>query len=236
MESGDESPHSKKLAFEEDYGMIPPEKPKPQTESPLAVNIFKAILILGALLIILAVGGWFFKTFLLPERIVPNPKLHAGVGERLTYLELQPLTGNQPPVSLQNLSGRVVLLNFWGTWCSFCRDELPQIAELRHRYAGHEDFRLLAISYPAGGQSDDVQSLREETALLLKRLNLDLPTYHDPNDKTLAEVDHVIGFKGFPTSVLLDRRGVVRAVWSGYMPGMETEVERSIGAVLEEKN
>jgi len=215
--------------------MIQPEQPEPQKKSPLAVKIFKAILILVAFLIILAAGWWLFKSFLLPERILPNPKLHAGVGERLTFLDLQPLTGNKPSVSLQGLLGRVVLLNIWGTWCPPCRNELPHIAELRNRYAGHEDFRLLAVSYPAGGQTDDVESLREETALLLKRLNLDLPTYYDPHDLTLASVDQVIGFEGYPTSVLLDRKGIVRAVWVGYLPGMETEVERSIGSVLEEK-
>ena len=78
----------------------------------------------------------------------------------------------------------VTLLNFWGTWCPPCRNELPHIAELRQRFAGREAFRLLAVSCPPGGQADDVQSLQEDTASLLKRLGLDLPTYYDPDDAT----------------------------------------------------
>ena len=215
--------------------MILPEQPEPQKKPPLIVRIFKAILILGAFAIILTAGTWFYNTFLSPERNLPNPIIHQGVGERLAFLKLQPLTGNQPPVSLQDLSGSVVLLNCWGTWCPPCRNELPHIAELRSRYAGHSDFRLLAVSYPPGGQSDDVESLREETALLLKKLDLDLPTYHDPHDLTLAEMKQKVGLEGFPTSVLLDRRRMIRAVWEGYLPGMEIEIERTIGSVLEEK-
>ena len=88
---------------------------------------------------------------------------------------------------------------------------------------------------PSGGQGDDRQSLREDTEELLKRLNLDLPTYCDPGSKTLSAVDQLIGFSGYPTSVLLDRHGVVRDVWVGYRPGVETEMERRVDEVLSEK-
>ena len=134
---------------------------------------------------------------------------------------------------MADLQDHVVLLNFWGTWCRPCRDELPHIAELRQRFAGQEAFRLVAISYPPLGQGDDLQSLREETAALLKRLNLDLPTYWDPDNETRTAVDQLIpdavheisGVSLFPLTVLLDRQGVIRAVWVGYRPGVETEIE-----------
>ena len=64
-----------------------------------------------------------------------------------------------------------------------------------------------------------VLSLRENTEALLKQLDLDLPTYFDPSDATRDAVDRVIGFQGFPTTLLLDRRGVIRAIWVGYRPG-----------------
>ena len=104
------------------------------------------------------------------EKIVPGAKLHAGVGKPLTYLKLSPLTGHPPPLALKDLIGRVTLLNFWGTWCPPCREELPHMAELRRRFAGEEAFQLLAVSFPPIGPPDDVQSLREETAALLERL------------------------------------------------------------------
>jgi len=171
------------------------------------------------------------------QRTVPNPEVPAGQTKVLEHLRLSPLTGDGKPVSLEDLKGHVVLLNFWGTWCLPCRTELPHIAELQKRYAGHEAFRLLAVSCPSAEETDDVQSLRENTSALLRRLNLDLPTYRDPESATQIAVGRLLGAEGFayPTTLLLDRRGAVRAVWTGYRPGVETEMERWIGTLLEGK-
>ena len=110
-----------------------------------------------------------------------------------------------------------------------------EVRDLVKRYAGREAFRLLAVSCPAAGQVDDVQSLQENTASLLKQLKLDMPTYYDPDEGTQYALGNLIVFEGYPTTVLLDRRGVIRAVWAGYRPGMETEMERHIGTLLDEE-
>lgn len=187
------------------------------------------------LLIAIFVGLWLIWS--MRGRLAgPQPENQPGVGEELVFLELAPLTGNPPPLSTSDLQGHVTLLSFWGTWCPPCRIELPHVAELRKHYADQEAFRLAAISYPPGGEGDDLDLLRIETELLLERLNLDLPTYSDPDGKTLAAIDRHIGFRGFPTVVLLDRRGVLRAVWSGYRPHMETEIQQYIDRLLNEKH
>jgi thiol-disulfide isomerase/thioredoxin len=213
--------------------MIPLERPNepkvPRTENPL-----KPLLLPVAVVVVVAVLYWLVVALGMRPSAMPRPEVHAGVGQALSYLELRPLTGDGSPISLGDLQNHVTLLNFWGTWCPPCREELPHIAELRQRFAGQEAFRLLAVSCPAGGQGNDVQSLQEETAALLKRLNLNVPTYYDPDDATQSSVDKLITFEGYPTTVLLDRRGVIRAVWVGYRRGMETEMERHIGMVLEE--
>ena len=54
-----------------------------------------------------------------------------------------------------------------------------------------------------------------EARQFLKRLDLDLPTYYDPDDMTRAAVDQVIGFEGFPTTVIYDAKGHERARLSG---------------------
>ena len=70
---------------------------------------------------------------------------------------------------------------------------------------------------------------------MLKELRLDLPAYYDPQSATRTAVDRLTREEDYPLTVLLDRRGVLRAVWVGYWPGAETEMERYIGMVLEEK-
>ena len=99
----------------------------------------------------------FVLPLLMPalQRNIRSPETHLGVGQKLTFLELEPLTGSPPPISVADLQNHVVLLNFWGTWCPPCREELPHMANLQKRFAGRESFHLLAISYPPGGQGDD---------------------------------------------------------------------------------
>ena len=85
------------------------------------------------------------------------------IGNRLTHLELVSLTGDVgKAVSLKDLGGKVVLVNYWGTWCPPCVRELPQIEAIGERFAGREDFRLLAVSCGQGAD-EDFQTLREET-------------------------------------------------------------------------
>lgn len=211
---------------------MPLSKPsQPSKSPPWAMTHLRLVVIWIGLLL-----GLMLLFRLIPlARIAPNPEEHAGVGKPLTHLALSPLTGGAKAVAWSELLGRVTLLNFWGTWCRPCRDELPHLAELRRRYAGREAFQLLAVSCPAGGMPDDVQSLREQTAAMLKQFDLDLPTYYDPQMATRAGVEQLTGATGYPLSVLLDRRGIIRAVWVGYWPGVETEMERYVGDVLEEE-
>jgi cytochrome c biogenesis protein CcmG, thiol:disulfide interchange protein DsbE len=222
-------------------------QPTEQPRQPLTMmTCLVSILVLTAIVAALW-GFWLFFTRVvaprIPQRFVPNPETtYRGIGDQLRFLELEPLTGNPPRLSVADLQNRVVLLNFWGTWCRPCRDELPHVAALRQRFAGQAAFRLVAISYPPLGQGDDLQSLREETTALLKRLSLDLPTYWDPDNMTRTAVDQLIpdaveefsSVALFPLTVLLDRQGAIRAIWLGYRPGVETEIERYVDKVLSE--
>jgi len=209
-----------------------PEKPRRFWNRDLKIGWAVAFVTGLVLIDIIGIGFGRFLPWL--QSMTGGPEAHTGVGKQLVFLELQPLTGNPPLLSAADLQGHAVLLNFWGTWCPPCRSELPHVAALSKRLGNHETFRLAAISYSPGGQWDGMESLRGETTELLKRLNLDLPTYADSDSKTLAAVDQVIGFEGFPTTVLLDRHGVIRAVWSGYRPGVETEIEQYVDKILSE--
>ncbi len=208
------------------------DEPKPPTTMKSRVTQT----VLGvAVVAVVVVVYWVAVGWLMQAPNLPKPEKQSGVGQALPLLELRPLTGDPPPVSLADLQNHVTLLNFWGTWCPPCRNELPHIAELRQRFAGRAAFRLLAVSCPPGGQGDDVQSLQEDTASLLKRFKLDLPTYYDPGDATQNALGRIIDWEGFPTTLLLDRRGVIRAVWVGYRPGVETEMERYVSTLLDEE-
>jgi len=207
------------------------KKDPPKPYSPWRHH-FRNFVRMAVLLVAALVGYWLLR---LPPQTAVNPELQQGVGRLLPFLELQPLTGDSRRTSLDDLRGHVTLLNFWGTWCPPCRDEIPHLAAIQERCAGQKAFQLLAVSYPPGGQTDDFASLGEETTALLGRLKVDVPTYFDPDARTLSAAGRLTNSPGFPTTLLLDRRGVIRAVWIGYRPGSETEMEQWIGDLLDEK-
>ncbi|HWA98920.1 MAG TPA: TlpA disulfide reductase family protein [Pirellulales bacterium] len=152
----------------------------------------------------------------------------------LPSLELDPLTGASEPVTLADLKGKVALVNFWGTWCPPCRDEFPHIVELDRHYRARSGFRLLAVSSD-GGSDNDVEALRETTSEFLKQHDAtDLPTYVDRGGRTRAAISAAIGFRGYPTTLVLDRTGTIRGSWVGYHPGTETAMAALVDRLLAE--
>lgn len=171
--------------------------------------------------------------YLLLPQIRARMEQRKGVGKPLPALELQPLTGAEETVTLEDLTGKVALVNFWGTWCPPCRAEMPHLAKLHGKLADRPDFRLLAVSC---GQEDleDPMELEAATQAYLDHARLELPTYADPERTTRQAFTQVAGFKGYPTTFLLDQEGVIRAIWEGYAPGLVDEMEDRVVKLLDE--
>ena len=157
----------------------------------------------------------------------------SAVGHALPDLRLEPLTGGGQPVRPANLAGKVVLLDFWGTWCPPCRAELPHLAALADNYRDRADFQLLAVS--CGQGDDDPQSLAADTQEFLKDQKLDIATYFDPNSYTRREATKIGAFEGaFPNTLVLDRQGVIRGMWVGVGPETERQIGQLIAKLLAE--
>jgi thiol-disulfide isomerase/thioredoxin len=109
-------------------------------------------------------------------------------------------------VSLESLRGKVVLLNFWATWCMPCRAEMPFV-ELLHRTFREKGLTVLGID------SED----REVAAAYLTKNGYTLPSLLDPDKK--AHDDY--GARGIPTTVLIDREGKVVFSAAGNMANAE---------------
>jgi len=139
---------------------------------------------------------------------------HPAVGLTLPQVELMPLTGPGEPTILDDLIGKVVVLNFWATWCGPCVEELPDMTTVQREFRDRGDFRLLAVSCDAVS-SENVERLRSDTAALLSELDLDLPTYTDANGLTRGALNDIASFDAYPTTILLDRTGTIRGVHVG---------------------
>ncbi len=123
-------------------------------------------------------------------------------------------------VRLSELRGQVVLVNFWASWCSPCRQELPLLNKIftRYRAAG---FALLAVSV-----DDD----RKNAEAMLRRLGLQFPTLFD-GDKNVVKLYRV---DTMPATLLIDRDGRVRYVHRGYYDGYERKYEQQVRELLKE--
>ncbi len=100
------------------------------------------------------------------------------------------------PISLADLRGRVVLLNFWATWCGPCAAEMPSLDRLEAMLGG-DGFTVVAISEDRSPAV--IQPFFEQ--LGIRRL----ARYHDP----AGALARAFGIRGLPTTALIDRHGRV---------------------------
>jgi peroxiredoxin len=123
-------------------------------------------------------------------------------------------------VRLSELRGQVVMINFWASWCSPCRQELPLLNKIytQYRSAG---FTLLAVN---------VDDNRRDADAMLKRLNLRFPTLFD-GAKSVAKL---YGVDTMPATLVIDRDGRVRYVHRGYYDGYERKYEQQVRELLKE--
>jgi thiol-disulfide isomerase/thioredoxin len=163
-------------------------------------------------ILFIAVLLWTFAIFPSAKQRPPG----ASAAETLPDLKLQALTGAQEPVKLADLSGKVVLVNLWGTWCGPCQEELPHLVKLHEKFAGRPDFQLLAVSCGPAFEPEDLGELRDSTRAFLEKRGYDMPTYADADLTTRRALLKVARFNGYPTTFLLDRQGRVQRVWSGF--------------------
>ena len=123
-------------------------------------------------------------------------------------------------VSLAELEGQVVMINFWATWCVPCRQEMPHLQALYERYNGL-GFELLAVNVednPAGARK-----WLEETPVTF-------PVLFDARN----DVSKLYKVVAMPSTVLVGRDGTMRYIHHGYKPGYEGEYQNQVRALLRE--
>ena len=121
-------------------------------------------------------------------------------------------------ISNAALQGKVVLLDFWATWCPPCRQSVPVIAGLRKKYAD-KPFEILGIS-----ADPDERTLR--TFVEINHMNW--TEYLDLSEA----VSSAFNVDSYPTYIVVDKEGVVRYRQSGFGPEVEGALEDVINKAL----
>jgi thiol-disulfide isomerase/thioredoxin len=126
------------------------------------------------------------------------------------------------PVALSDYEGKVILLNFWATWCEPCVRELPELVRM-HELLEPKGFTVIGIN-------NDVRSKRGPVRAMVIRHRLPYPTWFDFESR--AQV--VFKLRGYPTSILIDRHGQVRWRREGEILRNDPELTPILEAVLAE--
>ena len=119
----------------------------------------------------------------------------AAEGNPAPEFTLNDLTGR--PVQLSSLKGKVVLLNFWATWCPPCREEIPSMVLLNRNMQG-KPFQMLAVSIDEGGKDAVLDFFRKG--------GVSLPVLLDPDGRVAREQ---YGTTGVPETFVIDAKGVI---------------------------
>lgn len=125
------------------------------------------------------------------------------------------------PVTLADFAGKVVLLNFWATWCPPCRKEMPSIDHLAGEMSG-DDLAIIALSTDRG-EAARIQRFYDEIGVE------NLAIYRDPRGRTMRAA----GVIGLPVTLLLDRQGREVARVTGDAVWDSAEAKALIGKLIE---
>lgn len=132
--------------------------------------------------------------------------------------KLQDLAGK--PVSSEDFKGKVVVVDFWATWCPPCREEIPGYIALQEKY-GPQGLVIVGVSLDQAGP--------EVVKAFAAKAGINYPLVMG-DDKIVTDFG---GVEGIPTTFLIDRRGQVRDRKVGMEP--KETYEKKILAVLGEK-
>ena len=170
---------------------------------------------------------YFIYTMMLIFFIIPIPsfiyaippapwEIDEIIGQEAPAFTLEDLDGNS--VSLQDYKGKVLLINFWATWCPPCKDEIPSLNQLHKKYSG-KDFAVIGIS------TDDK---KKAIVKFIKKHKVDFIIPHDKDGKIMRE------YKVFslPTSFLIDKQGNIVEKFLGPHDWVEKDFLKKIDNLM----
>jgi len=145
----------------------------------------------------------------------------AAMAQAETAPDFSLTTQSGETLSLEAQRGKVVMINFWASWCAPCRDEMPLLDEIHDDYKD-SDFTLFGIN---------VEQNPEAAHQFLEKVGVSFPILFDSQSQVSRDY-HV---NAMPTTVMVDRAGQVRYVNRGFRPGDEEKYREQVQGLLEEE-
>ncbi|HEV7890416.1 MAG TPA: TlpA disulfide reductase family protein [Pyrinomonadaceae bacterium] len=155
------------------------------------------------------------RTIRVVALLLASTVAHAQEARKAPALALKDIRGRS--VRLGDYKGKVVLLNFWATWCPPCRAEIPDLMKAQHQYAGR-GLQVIGVTYPP-------EKLRD-VRRFVRRLGVNYPiALGTKGTKALFDKGDTL-----PLTVVIDRDGNVRDVIEGIL--LPEEFEQKVKPLL----
>ncbi len=168
-------------------------------------------MLVGLSLITLGIAAWQWQEQrqLVSAQSQPAAQFKPAADFRLTAVDGQ-------TVALHDLRGKVVLLNFWATWCPPCKAEMPDLNALYRDNGTKHNFVVVGV---------DVEEDRSAVEAFARQLNIAFPLLLDTSGQVTDGSYHI---RSLPTTLIVDREGNVRDTWMGQLtrPAMLARLER----------
>jgi cytochrome c biogenesis protein CcmG/thiol:disulfide interchange protein DsbE len=142
------------------------------------------------------------------------------VGSPAPDFKVHAVVGSEGAISLKDLRGQVVLLDFWGTFCEPCKKSFPKLQDLNTKFSA-SGLKIVGISEDESDDKDKIPGFADTYGAKF--------TLGWDEDKTIAKA-----YKPptMPSTFIIDKKGVVRFAHVGYHDGEEAEVEKEIKELL----
>ena len=142
------------------------------------------------------------------------------VGNPAPEFHVKPVTGSKDPISLKELRGQVVLLDFWGTFCEPCKKSFPKLEAPTRKYAVSGLTRHRHQRGRRRGQGQDPRLRRDVRREVLPRVGRRQVDRQEYKPETM------------PSSFLIGKDGIVRFAHVGFHDGEELQVDKEIRDLL----
>ena len=143
----------------------------------------------------------------------------AAAGGKAPDFSLRDIDGRT--VSLDDYSGKVIVISFWATWCTPCKAEMPHLQTMFHEYK-EQGFVVLSISVDEARNEPQVKST-------IRAGGYDFPVLLDQDS---AVVTLFNPRKSVPFSVVIGQDGNIHSTHEGYSPGDEAKLKAEVEALL----
>ena len=152
-----------------------------------------------------------------PDPDFVQPPLGFTVGKTAFSWKL-PLVDGSGSVSISDMRGKVVVINFWGTWCNPCKSELPHFNELADEYADSVVFLTVHSVYQNDSAAEYITENFPDSKMIFAYDEVGTPTL----DKYFGLLG---GTSSYPRTLVLDKNGVITFVWDGIVSKSTLETE-----------